>query len=395
MGVVHEGPDATAFLRSRMNAIYRMQLPMVAMNTFGAFLIASYFWNLPGGSWLYVWFAFLCAGALPRAGFAVAYRLKRFADVRPLTWAYASTFFAAEAGFLWALAVGWTLAVGNDNQVMFVVCVALAAVAMSIANIVYWPVYAVFAGPLLAASSAGLALSNRPGHVALASAAAILAAMLMLVSRSLTREVLRGYRLALANEALASSLTERGRELEGAMETLEQLTRTDPLTGLGNRRLRDARLGAEWERAQRLGSPLTVIAIDVDHFKSYNDSHGHDEGDRALTAVAAMLAKGTRGAIDIAARHGGEEFMLILPGIGAEAATSVAERVRGLVSHCHKEFGLPQQVTASLGVATTVPAAGHDPAELTVAADAALYRAKLAGRNCYVIATVEELSAAA
>jgi diguanylate cyclase (GGDEF)-like protein len=384
-----------ALLRSRVDAIYAMQLPMICMDLLGAVLVASYFWSSPEGAWLQLWFAACAIMAVPRFPIAVAYLSGRFQSVPPIVWARAATTFAGMSGLLWGVAVGWMMAVGTDNQVMVVVCVALSGVTMSIANVTYWPVYAMFAAPVTAAASIGSAISQRPGHMLLAGGAASLMIALLITSKTLARQVLHAHRLALTNQVLVQSLGDRGRELERAFSALEQVSRTDPLTGIANRRSRDSRLSAEWTRAARIGAPLSVVAIDVDHFKRYNDSHGHDEGDRCLQAVSEMLQGATRGAIDMAARQGGEEFMLILPGIAEDAAASIAERVRVAVARCHENFGLPERVTISLGVATMLPTPGRSLRELTMAADAALYRAKMAGRNRYEVATVPDIGIAA
>ncbi len=384
-----------ALLRSRVDAIYAIQLPMICMDLLGAVLVASYFWDLPHGAWLRVWFAICAIMAVPRFPIAIAYGGGGFQSIAPIWWARAATSFAGLSGLLWGIAVGWMMAIGTDNQVMFVVCVALSGVTMSIANVTYWPTYAAFAAPVTAAAAIGSAISQRPGHMLLAGGAASLMVALLVTSRTLARQVFHAHRLALTNQVLVQSLGDRGRELESAFSALEQVSRTDPLTGIANRRSRDSRLSAEWKRAARIGASLSLIAIYVDHFKRYNDSHGHEEGDRCLQAVSEMLEGATRGAMDMAARQGGEEFMLILPGITEAAAASIAERVRVAVACCHDSFSLPERVTISLGVATMEPTPDRSVRELTMAADAALYRAKMAGRNRYEVATIPAIGSVA
>ena len=156
---------------------------------------------------------------------------------------------------------------------------------------------------------------------------------------------------------------------------VEQLTaeaRIDPLTELLNRRGLAERFDHEIARATRAGTSLAVVAIDIDHFKRINDTHGHEAGDRALTWIAHRLSEQTRGA-DITARIGGEEFLVVLPGAGLESAFEFAERLReGIAEHA------PFSLTISAGVAAGVAPSG---AALTDAADQALYAAKRAGRN--------------
>jgi diguanylate cyclase (GGDEF)-like protein len=156
----------------------------------------------------------------------------------------------------------------------------------------------------------------------------------------------------------------------------EQLSITDPLTGLVNRRYLEERLTEEINRSQRHGYPLSFMMIDVDAFKSYNDNFGHTEGDKALQLVGQCLKSALRGA-DVAARYGGEEFSILLPQTTLREAVLIAERIRTKVE---KTNFSNRQVTISLGIATcsniikTVPA-------LIKAADKALYQAKTAGRN--------------
>jgi diguanylate cyclase (GGDEF)-like protein len=153
----------------------------------------------------------------------------------------------------------------------------------------------------------------------------------------------------------------------------------DALTGLASRRVAARRLEAEFARAQRTGISLSVLMLDLDHFKRINDHHGHAEGDRVLVSFAARLRDELRG-VDLAARYGGEEFLAILPGADAAQAARAAERVRARTAVVDEEDPLaPPAVTVSIGIATWRP--GDTPEALVARADAALYRAKDGGRN--------------
>jgi diguanylate cyclase (GGDEF)-like protein len=386
-----------AFLRTRIEAIYSIALAMIGMDLLGSAMMAGLFWQQGNTVWLLIW-AFASAIVIgARTVGAMAYKSGRFANIPSRRWAESLTTFAAASGLLWGGALGLIVATGTDSQVMFAVCVALSGLTLSIAHVAYWPMYAAFELPVMVAAALGFFLSDRPGHWPLAGAATVMTVVLLSVSRRLAGQVLHAHRLAAANQALVESLGARGKALEQACDALERVSRTDPLTGLANRRQRDSRLADEWERALRSGGSLAVVAIDVDHFKRYNDAHGHSEGDRCLKAVAEMLQAGLRGPIDLAARHGGEEFMLILPGVDRAGAASIAERVRVMVATCSSDagFALPEKVTISLGVAAIHPAPGRSIHELTIAADAALYRAKMAGRNRYELAAIDSIAAAA
>jgi diguanylate cyclase (GGDEF)-like protein/PAS domain S-box-containing protein len=167
-----------------------------------------------------------------------------------------------------------------------------------------------------------------------------------------------------------------------AQAALEQLAIRDGLTGLANRRCFDDTLHAEWSRALRQHQPLSLLMVDVDNFKAYNDAHGHLGGDECLKRIATAVASEMR-ANDLVARYGGEEFAVILPNQSLKGAASVAERIRTRV----EQLQLPnritpgQNVTVSIGAATAIASPENSASELVAIADAALYRAKHMGRN--------------
>ena len=174
--------------------------------------------------------------------------------------------------------------------------------------------------------------------------------------------------------------------------TLERLSLTDALTELPNRRAFEQAFQAEWRRAEREALPISVLMIDIDHFKGYNDSLGHPAGDRCLWLVARALSRVARRPYDLAARLGGEEFALLLPNTEPPGAARMAEKVRAAIAdlritHPKASRGF---VTISVGVATGYPgAATLNPAFLVDRADQALYRAKQSGRNIVAIADGE------
>ncbi|QDM15417.1 GGDEF domain-containing protein [Tardiphaga sp. vice278] len=156
------------------------------------------------------------------------------------------------------------------------------------------------------------------------------------------------------------------------------LSITDGLTGLANRRQFDDILQSEWLRNQRNKTSLALLLIDVDYFKIFNDTYGHQGGDRALKQIATTIRHEVQRAADCAARYGGEEFAVILPEATIESAQMVAERIRSAVQAISLDGA---HITVSIGIAAVVPASNWQPAELIAATDAALYNAKDAGRN--------------
>ncbi len=179
-------------------------------------------------------------------------------------------------------------------------------------------------------------------------------------------------------------LVEKSRELNAANLALQHLSMQDGLTGVANRRRLDEYLELEWRRAIRNRSTLSVIMIDIDHFKNYNDSYGHGAGDAALSRVAASLTGSLRRAADLVVRFGGEEFAIVLPETSFEHAMVVAETVRRGVERLAIEHGqspVSGVVTISAGVASTVPDRHSSVANLLRHADQELYASKGAGRN--------------
>ncbi len=178
---------------------------------------------------------------------------------------------------------------------------------------------------------------------------------------------------------LAFSLQERAK----AQDELERLAGTDPLTGLSNRRVIDRKLDEEWRRARRTGAYFSVLFIDVDVFKAYNDTYGHKKGDEALLAVADCIEGIVRRPGDAPGRYGGEEFVVLLADTPGGGALRVAEALRARVesmkiAHSGSASGV---LTVSIGCASVMPKQGGDALALLDSADAALYRAKSAGRN--------------
>ncbi|MCC8400858.1 diguanylate cyclase [Paraburkholderia sp. MMS20-SJTN17] len=175
------------------------------------------------------------------------------------------------------------------------------------------------------------------------------------------------------------------RDKQRAQAALQRLATTDPLTRLDNRRVLDKRLDDEWRRAQRERKPLSVLFIDIDHFKTFNDTYGHDSGDEVLIAVADCIASVARRSSDLVARYGGEEFAVVLPDTTAEGAFAVAEQIRRKVESqvIVPEQGAPRGVTVSVGCATALPPSTDvaNGLDLLAAADQQLYVAKHQGRN--------------
>lgn len=187
------------------------------------------------------------------------------------------------------------------------------------------------------------------------------------------------YRLVRMQRALVN-LTE---QLNQANQELHRVSMTDGLTGIANRRLFDETLQREWRRCARIQKPISVVMLDVDYFKKFNDRYGHQAGDECLKAAAKVIASAVPRASDLAARYGGEEFVLILSETDGEGARWVANRIRQQVAglKVENEDSPLHFVTISCGISTVVPSEDKPVDKLVKSADNALYLAKKQGRN--------------
>lgn len=185
-------------------------------------------------------------------------------------------------------------------------------------------------------------------------------------------------------DAAFQALQESQQKLQETNLELLRLTNTDGLTGIANRRYFDEYLHAEWRRARREQTEISMLLIDVDHFKGYNDTYGHVAGDEVLRRIATAIQAACRRPGDLAARFGGEEFAMILPKTSPESLGRLGETVRLAVEELgieHSASSTGSRVTISGGGATLIPGDGDVPARLIELADGRLYRAKHHGRN--------------
>jgi diguanylate cyclase (GGDEF)-like protein len=192
--------------------------------------------------------------------------------------------------------------------------------------------------------------------------------------------------LARAFGRMAMQLRERERELVATNDRLQVMASVDMISGLANRRGLQNRLEFEWKKAEQTGGPVSLIMIDVDHFKLFNDTYGHLEGDKCLRQVGEALAAIAGEVSGFAARYGGEEFCLLLPKTNGIAAMDIGERVRAAVEDLHIPHSMSafQYITVSAGMAAVAPGQASSVQDLIEAADAALYAAKHRGRNTVV-----------
>jgi diguanylate cyclase (GGDEF)-like protein len=205
-----------------------------------------------------------------------------------------------------------------------------------------------------------------------------------LLMRLLEQQEQSAYLLRQMNRQLQESVAQRTEELEAANMELQIIAMMDGLTGIANRRYFDDYYERSWRTAIRMATPISVVMADIDWFKAYNDTYGHQAGDDCLKQVARTVRNNTKRAADFAARYGGEEFIVVLPDTDIDGANKFAERVRGQVEALDIEHGKSPfgKVTVSLGVASIKPGQSDIAEDLIESADKALYKAKHDGKNC-------------
>ncbi|BAZ45284.1 PleD-like protein [Chondrocystis sp. NIES-4102] len=204
---------------------------------------------------------------------------------------------------------------------------------------------------------------------------------------SFLRQLSNQLGLTIKHILLYQQLEKSNQQMQTANLQLRELAFHDPLTQVSNRRYFERQLNIEWRRLRRIPSPLSVIFCDIDCFKIYNDTYGHQQGDRCLRRVAQALAKVIKRPADLLARYGGEEFIVILPYTPAEGALTVAELMRVAVRELripHLYSVVDSVVTISVGVATAIPNSVDSPYMLVESADQALYKAKQ-NRDCVAV----------
>jgi diguanylate cyclase (GGDEF)-like protein len=234
-------------------------------------------------------------------------------------------------------------------------------------------------------------IDRKPRELTAEQAASLRTLSRLVVAQLELRSNIESMEQSLLNqEEYVAHLEDYQQRMEESHANLRLQSVTDPLTGLRNRRGLQQQLDEEFSRSVRHDSPLSIMVIDVDHFKSFNDNHGHQAGDEILAALGGLLSRAKRD-YDVAARYGGEEFVIMLPNTAAQGAGVLAERVRRAV----QRFAWPHgAVTVSIGSAT-IGIEMADAGQLFEAADAALYTAKSSGRNCCVHAAAPTAKAAA
>jgi diguanylate cyclase (GGDEF)-like protein len=332
-------------------------------NIANSLMLIAFLWDQTDHSQLLIWFAAICVASVARLLYARGHQRAEREILSTGQLSGRLLLLTAMNGFAWG-AVGLLLypVVGEPYQlfVIFMLSIACSG-ALPFYMAAPW-MYLIYLLCVLAPLVLTLQVSGQPLEQLMALMLVIFAGTLALTARTM-------------HHGLMDSLHK-----QSGFQTLASV---DALTQLANRRTFDEVLAAEWNRAARARLPLSVILLDIDNFKKYNDLYGHQDGDSCLREVAAALARNIRRSGDLVARYGGDEFVVVLYQMARNEAAEFAEQMRQSVAslrlpHAHNGAGY---VTISLGGATCVPNSRENPLELVRAADDALYAAKDAGRD--------------
>lgn len=375
-------------LAMQVDALYK-GAPASLMSIFGGILVLLTYLSPQLETFLWFWFGCVCFVAISHLISAVLHDRNRFLYWSPLAWSRLLRVIYFSSGACWGLGGSWLLQQGTDHQTLVICCIAMGAVTVTFPAVVYRPAFNLFQMPIFSAFAVSLALSGlQYGHL-LSIASVMLCVALAVIAHAMGAQMTHAFRLSEENRQLVETLKERGTILEEANRELTAQTLTDPLTGLANRR----RL---MEFLRRVSGRCAILVIDVDHFKSYNDSYGHGEGDACLVLVAGALPRSIQPAADLASRHGGEEFVVVLTELSLERALDVAELIRQNIQALNTAH--PQRVrrlvTASIGLAYRDDALARNNNDLLADADMALYAAKNSGRNRVAMLTGGRTAAA-
>lgn len=306
----------------------------------------------------------------------------------PLAWARLTMCQCGAVGLAWGFGAIWLMGYGTAYEDVIYGCIALASVMVAMSNVSYWPAHLAFHVPMFTLLGIAYALDPEPQARFLAISAWVVCPFIAEMGRRLQIRFNEALKLAWEHQVLAHKYALANQELA-------VLSRTDDLTRIANKRHLDETLKREWHRCARTHAPLSVLMLDIDHFKLYNDRYGHLAGDTCIRQVAEAMRGSIREHCDFVARFGGEEFTVVMPGTDLATAQAIAERIRVSIESLQVPHAGAQRgyLTVSIGVASTEQPVAREEA-LVGNADVALYKAKHLGRNRVEAFTAEDAPAA-
>lgn len=376
-------PVSLAVRAEQIRLLYHQAAVVQVLGVFTAIACVVMFWEVADHAMLGLWLAALVVATLIRLAANMIFLQHKITDHHVMEkWGRGYVAGAFISGVIWALlCVFFDPAWPAPYQIiLFAIYTGITASSFN-TNSAYFAAFPAFYLPPVAALVYIMLTHTGEGLLTLAALFVIYAMLMYVTALKLNNQLAQSLEIRFENERLAEKLAISN-------QRLAHLADTDELTGLFNRRSMDRCLMNEWNRHFRTKMPLSLIYLDLDYFKQYNDTYGHDGGDQCLVQLAQILRKHTQRSSDMAARFGGEEFAIILPDTSEEDAARIAAGVIADIEALqlpHANSSVAQYVTTSMGLATITPAQPDDDQRLRLDADFALYQAKNSGRNRLVI----------
>jgi diguanylate cyclase (GGDEF)-like protein len=354
-----------------------------------SFLLASFimlvFSRLTQNVLIVAWWVIISLVLAIQYGMYVAYNRQRSYRIDYVLWYRLVLVAAATGGLCWGFGLTHMLSVVHENYHIFLIILLISLAAAGITLAVRTPVYYAFQVSVLLPVIVRLLSGDDAIKVILGFFLVIFMIAMWIFAYQVNRSLTASFRLQLENQSLANSLKQSNARLQVLNEELLQLSATDGLTQVANRRYFDERFVSEFSRGSRESTSLSLIMIDVDFFKLYNDELGHVAGDECLARIAISIRDSLKRPTDLVARYGGEEFVVLLPVTPPEGACKLAEEIRQNIEAlkiAHPRSPISAYVTVSLGVTGAGQIGKTSKREMLLQkADQALYRAKQGGRN--------------
>lgn len=369
--------------QEQVRLLYQQASTVLLLGILTAFVSVAMFWKVAEHALLALWLGVHVAVSLIRMAAVRRFNHASIDNLSVEKWGRGYAIGALVSGLIWgSLSLFFDSSWPAPYQLMlFVIYTGITAGAFN-THSAYFPAYpAFYLPPVLCLTYVVLSRAGE-GFLELAALLVIYMVLMYVSALRYHNNLAQSLKIRFDNERLAGQLAESNSQLM-------HLADTDELTGLYNRRSMDKHLSAEWSRAYREQKPLSLLLMDVDFFKQYNDSYGHHAGDECLMRVANVILEHAQRASDMCARFGGEEFAVILPGADSDNAMRIAEDIRSELEALqipHASSNIGNCVTISIGVASLVPPQPEYSDHLNLAADKALYLAKNQGRNRVVMA---------
>lgn len=365
--------------------LYHQGIPVQLLGMLAASISAVVFWDVAGHAMLGLWLAVHIAFSMMRIAATVKFNRSEIVEPHVLdNWGYAYVVGTFISGVIWGslclfLDPAWP---ATYQIALFVIYTGIIAGAFNSHSSFFMAFLAFYLPPVIWITYTMLNQAGA-GYAEITMLCVIYIVLMYVSALKFNNRLAQTLGMRFENERLAAELSQINQQLE-------RLADTDQLTGLGNRRSMDRGLAREWNRHYRTYKPLSLLFMDVDFFKQYNDTYGHEDGDQCLIRIGKILVRHPMRSSDMAARFGGEEFALILPETEEEDATRIAEAIMAELEKAqiqHSSSTVSKYVTMSIGVATVTPDRPGTGNPLLLSADRALYQAKKTGRNRVVRAS--------